>query len=197
MIKRLTLSAGLFLLGATPAAAHTGTHAALGAQGSFLSGFWHPLMGTDHVLAMAVVGLWASMQARRAYKAVPMAFLALMAAGFLVALADVPLPYVEPMILASIVVVGLLAALAVRLPVAACMAIAGLFALFHGHAHGGEMGAADMLTYGAGFLLASAGLIAAGLGIGIVVGRERLFGLPLARAFGGLTALAGLSLFAA
>lgn len=197
MIKRLTLSVALFLLAAAPASAHAATGHTSSMSGSFMSGLWHPLLGTDHVLAMAAVGLWASMQARRAYKAVPFAFLAMMILGFLIALAGQPLPSVEPMILASIVVIGLLVALAVRLPIGAGMTVAGLFALFHGHAHGGEMGAANAFAFGAGFLLASAGLIAAGLGIGHVVGRERLLGLPVARMFGGMTAIAGAALYLA
>lgn len=53
------------------------------------------------------------------------------------------------------------------MPVAACAAVVGIFALFHGHAHGGELGEAGALQFGIGFLIATALLHVAGIGSGL------------------------------
>ena len=75
----------------------------------------------------------------------------------------------------------------------ACAAIVGVFALFHGYAHGGELGAAGALPFGTGFMIATALLHVAGIGLGLGVGRLSS-GRVLSRLLGGLTALAGLAL---
>src|SRR5690606_19933691 len=115
-------------------------------HGSFMAGATHPLFGTDHILAMVAVGLWAALLAqstdRRALWLVPLAFVGTMIAGFAAAMMNLPLPFVEPAILASVIVIGLLATVALNVPAAAAMAMVGFFAFFHGHAHGGEIGAA-------------------------------------------------------
>jgi urease accessory protein len=178
--------AGAIATFASPALAHMDP----AEHGSVLAGFSHPLFGLDHILAMIVVGLWAAQIGSRAIWSVPLGFVAAMLAGFLLSLAGVPLPAVEPMILASSVVLGLLVALALR-PAAhwAILTVAG-FALFHGHAHGTELGAAEALPYGAGFLLATIVLHGFGTLIGALLQRQDL---PL-RILGGGTALAGLIL---
>ncbi|MFP3590097.1 HupE/UreJ family protein, partial [Paraburkholderia sp. SIMBA_055] len=78
--------------------------------GSFAAGFTHPLSGADHILAMVAVGLWASMLGGRALVVVPLSFVGVMLLGFVAALSGVTLPYVEPVILASVIVLGLLVA---------------------------------------------------------------------------------------
>lgn len=183
-------AAGLVtLVGSAPALAHL----APGEHGSFAAGFSHPLFGADHILAMVAVGLWAAQIGGRAMWAVPASFVALMLAGFGLALAGVPLPFVEPAILASVVALGLLVALAVRVPAGVGAAVVGLFALFHGHAHGGEIGSATALAYGAGFALATTLLHGAGIGLGLLAGRS---GAIATRVLGGLTALGGIVLAA-
>jgi urease accessory protein len=47
--------------------------------GGFLDGVAHPLFGTDHLLAMVAVGLWAAFAGGRALWALPLAFLGAMA----------------------------------------------------------------------------------------------------------------------
>lgn len=178
-------------LTATPALAHLHP----GEHGSFAAGFSHPLFGADHILAMVAVGLWAWQIGGRAVYIVPAAFVGTMLLGFALALAGMPLPFVEPAILASVVALGLLVALAVRLPVAGSAAVVAAFALFHGHAHGGEIGAATEFAYGAGFALATALLHAAGIALGYGLGRlASSRGQTLTRVLGGLTALAGAAL---
>jgi urease accessory protein len=195
MIKKtLALGAVLAIASAGPAFAHLDPVE----HGSFAAGFTHPLFGVDHVLAMVAVGLWATMLGGRAIWAVPASFVGVMAIGFLLSAAGVALPLVEPTILASVVVLGLLVALAVPVPVGAGMAVVGFFALFHGHAHGGEIGDATALGYAAGFALATAGLHAAGIAVGLGFGRiARAGGSVLTRVAGGATALAGLWLIVA
>ncbi len=191
MLKRFSLAATTLAAAATPALAHLNPLE----HGSFMAGVSHPLFGLDHILAMAAVGLWAAQLSSagdsKALWAVPAGFVAAMAAGFGLALAGVALPAVEPAILASVVALGLVVALAVRLPAAAGAAAVGLFALFHGHAHGGELGAATALQYGIGFVASTAALHLGGMGLGLTISRLHP---QIARLLGGLTAVAGLSL---
>ena len=52
------------------------------------------------------------------------------------------------------------------------MGLVGLFAIFHGHAHGAEMPMdVSAAGYGAGFLIATALLHATGIGIGLSLGK--------------------------
>ncbi|RUW44252.1 HupE/UreJ family protein [Mesorhizobium sp. M1A.F.Ca.ET.072.01.1.1] len=166
--KRTALAAILFLAAAMPAYAHVG----VGTTSSFTAGFMHPLSGLDHMTVMIAVGLWAAMKGSKAVWAWPLAFVGVMVAGAALGMLQVPVPFVEPGILASVVALGLLVALAVDLPVSAGVAIIGLFALFHGHAHGTEVPEnAGGLEYMAGFAVATALLhgigIAAALGLGL------------------------------
>jgi urease accessory protein len=194
MTRRLALSLP-FLLIATAAIAHP-HHAHPGEYASFMSGLLHPLFGLDHVLAMVAVGLWASLIGGRALFVVPAAFVGVMALGFLLALWGVALPFVEPMILASVVVLGLVVVLALPVPVAAGAALVGFFALFHGHAHGEELGAATMAAFGAGFVIATAALHAAGIGIVLALGKllEPGQGRMVTRAAGALAVVGGVLL---
>lgn len=162
--KRLYLSAILLMAASMPAYAHVG----IGTTSSFAAGFMHPLSGLDHMTVMIAVGLWAALKGGKAIWAWPAAFVGVMLAGAVFGMAQVPLPFVEPGILASVVAIGLLVALAVELPVSAGVAIIGLFALFHGHAHGTEVPEnAGGLEYMAGFAVVTALLHAAGLAAGL------------------------------
>lgn len=192
MFKRLSLAAGLVTLASAPAFAHLDPLE----HGSLAAGLSHPLFGADHVLAMVAVGLWAAQigmnpERRNALWIVPSAFVGTMALGFLLAVMGAPLPFVEPAILASVIGLGLLVALAVRVPVAASAAIVAIFALFHGHAHGGELGSAGALQFGLGFVIATALLHVAGIGLGLASVR---IAPSVARVAGILTAVAGFSL---
>ena len=165
--KRLSLSAILFLAAAMPAYAHVG----IGTTSSFTAGFMHPLSGLDHMTVMIAVGLWAALKGGRAIWAWPAAFVGVMLGGAALGMAHVPVPFVEPGILASVVALGLLVALAIDLPVSAGVAIIGLFALFHGHAHGTEVPEnAGGLQYMAGFAVATALLHATGIAAGLSLG---------------------------
>ena len=178
-----------FVAGA--AQAHTGA----GPAGGFLSGLAHPIFGADHLLAMVAVGLWAALLGGRAKWLVPTAFVGVMAIGGLLAVMAVGLPAVELMILTSVVALGALVAARVKASAVIGVAVVAAFALFHGHAHGGEMPInAGGLLYFAGFMLATATLHGLGLSIGLLTARLR-DGLAV-RAVGGGIAAAGLLLMA-
>lgn len=192
MLRRLSLAATIFIAAAAPAFAHLNPEE----HGSFMAGFSHPLFGLDHILAMVAVGLWAAQIAsderkRKALWIVPAAFVGTMAIGFFLALSGIGLPFVEPAILASVIALGLLVAMAVHLPIAASAAVVGVFALFHGHAHGGELGAAGAFQFGIGFVIATALLHVAGIALGLGISR---FSPQVTRILGAATALLGLSL---
>jgi urease accessory protein len=184
------------LLLSTMAQAHT-----FGASGGGLAqGFAHPFLGLDHLLAMLAVGLWAAQLGGRARWAVPATFVAMMAAGGLLALAGVALPRVEAGIAASVLVLGLLITTASRLPTWVGAIVVGTFAVFHGHAHGTELPMqASEIAYGVGMLSASALLHGLGLGLawmahrgGVVAQRGlRVAGVAIAAA-GGLLLLGAL-----
>lgn len=192
MFKRISIAALAIAASSLPAFAHiTGeTHH------SFSAGFTHPIFGADHVLAMVAVGLWASQisaqdNQKAALWAVPLAFVSFMALGFVMAASSITLPFVEPAILASVIALGLLVAIAARMPTSAASAIVAVFALFHGYAHGTEMHGANMVEFGIGFIAATMLLHVAGIALGL--GLTRLSS-GLSRVLGGLTAVAGLSL---
>lgn len=194
-MKRTSLLIAVLLsLMASPAFAHLNP----AEHGSFAAGFSHPLSGADHILAMIAVGLWASMLGGRALVIVPLSFVGVMLLGFVAALSGVSLPYVEPVILASVIVLGLFVATAFHASTLTAALIVGFFAFFHGYAHGGEIGSAAFLSYGAGFALATALLHVAGIGVGLAAGRmlQGRTGQIVMRIAGGFAALSGLYLIA-
>ncbi len=162
-VARSLLGAAAAMAFATePALAHTG----MGATSGLAAGMIHPMAGLDHVLAMVTVGMLASQLGGRALWLVPSTFVLIMALGGAVRTVGIDLPFVEIGVALSVVVLGAAVALRVKASVAVAMGLVGLFAIFHGYAHGGEMPAeAAGLTYGLGFMLATAGLH--GLGIGL------------------------------
>ena len=190
LIKAAAIATPLALV-AGAAEAHTG----VGPTAGFVAGITHPIFGADHLLAMVAVGLWAALLGGYARWLVPAAFVGVMALGGALAMMAVGLPVVEVMIVASVAVLGALVAMRVSVPVMIGMVIVAAFALFHGHAHGTEMPAgASGLLYFTGFALATAGLHALGLAIGLLAGRVRE-GLAV-RATGGAIAVAGIALLA-
>jgi len=136
----------------------------------FSAGTVHPLHGLDHILAMVAVGLWAAQLGGRARWWVPASFVSVMALGGALGMAGVSMPFAEQGIFASVLILGVLIAAAVRLPLPASMGLVGLFALCHGHAHGLEMPVtAAGLSYGVGFVLTTALLHATGIAAGISI----------------------------
>lgn len=188
MFKRSLITLAITLAATLPAFAHLDPIE----HGSLAAGFSHPLFGLDHVLAMVAVGLWAAQQGGRAIWVVPGAFVGTMALGFAAAVAGLPLPFVEPVILASVIFIGIAIALALPIPTGAVAALVGFFAFFHGHAHGGELGEAGAWQFALGFVLATGLLHAVGISSGLLL--SRVSGKLLTRVAGAATALGGLFL---
>ncbi|MEP7241785.1 MAG: HupE/UreJ family protein [Devosia sp.] len=191
----VSLLVAIGVLVPTAAFAHPGHGPEIGA----LAGFLHPMSGLDHILCMVAVGVFAFVLGGRALWLVPLSFVGMMAVGFLLGAGGVDLPFVELGIGLSSVVIGAAAAWGKPMPVAGAMALVGVFAVFHGHAHGAEMPAdAGGLEFALGFMAATALLhlagIAGALGVARLAGR---YGRPLARiagiafAIGGVGVLAG------
>lgn len=183
------LLAALVLVGISPAAwAHPGHLVGTG----FSAGLLHPFTGMDHLLAMTAVGLWAAQRRGRMMFLIPASFVALMAVGAIAGTAGLTLPLVEPGILGSVVVFGLLIALDARLPTMAGMAIVGAFALFHGYAHAVEMPSqASLASFGSGMVAGTLALHAIGIGLGLLSARFPRIAL---RTAGAGIALAGVGL---
>lgn len=184
-IRYSALLASVLILLSAPASAHL-----LGMHGAgFDAGLIHPFTGLDHLLAMLAVGMWAAQQGGRAQWSIPLAFVAMMTLGGILALTGVHLPMVETGIATSVLVLGLLVTFSARLPLAAGATLVGIFALFHGHAHGAELPlAASPVEYALGFILATAALH----GIGIALGNHMKKGsLPLLQLSGAAVAATG------
>lgn len=150
--NRIGLAALTVVMMSAPAQAHHVAQAS-----GFAAGLAHPLLGWDHVLAMACIGVWSRQQALGLRA--PLLFLLAMAAG---ALLQLGLPALETGLAAGVALIGVLVACAVRMPAAAALSLVALFGFLHGQAHGLELaGTASMV----GFLLSSAALLAAGRAI--------------------------------
>ncbi len=168
----ITRTASLaLLLGALPTLAY----AHPGHAGGLAHGLAHPFTGLDHLCAMVAVGLWAAQMGGRAAWLVPLSFVAVMALGGLLGMAAIAVPFVETGIVMSLLALGLLIAAAIRLPLVLSAIIAGVFALFHGYAHGAEMSpGASALAYALGFMSASALLHLSGFTFGMVARAQLL-----------------------
>lgn len=176
------------------ALAHTGQDAASGLS----HGIMHPLGGLDHILAMVLVGILAFQFGGRAIWLLPVSFLAAMAGAGLLGWAGISVPFAEQGIMLSVVVLGAVVAFGFVAPVSLAATLVGLFAVFHGYAHGAEMPeTASGLAYGVGFLVATALLHAIGIGSGALFAHlAKARGLALARWVGSAASLTGMALFA-
>lgn len=163
--------------------------------GGFASGFMHPVLGMDHVVAMVAVGLWGVFLGGSAVWLLPVVFPTVMALGGALGVAGVPLPGVEVGIAVSAIVIGAMVALAAKPPHGVAALIVGAFAVFHGYAHGAELPqAANALAFSAGFVVATGLLHLAGIAFGLLA--RWPIGLHLVRLTGGAISLTGLGFLA-
>lgn len=186
VVSRLALAAAPLTLMASPAWAHV----AKGIQGGFESGFIHPVLGLDHLLAMLAVGIWGAQMGGRAVWTLPVTFPMIMALGGLIGMSGFELPHVETGIGLSVLVLGLAIAAAWRAPEVIALPIVAAFAIFHGFAHGQELpNAVDPASYAVGFVVATGAIHVVGIAIGLFV-KSMANGL-IARAAGAAIAAAG------
>ena len=190
------LLAGVLLLAticaSTGAIAHVGDDAATKQATSLLSGLLHPLSGLDHLAAMLAVGFWSAIASRRIWVA-PLAFANMLLVGALMGMSGITLPAVEPLIAASLLVLGLLVATRAELPTSVSAALAGCFAVFHGMAHGTELAGIGWFAPLLGMVIGTIALHLAGLGAGLALKEKNPW---WARGAGAAVALVGSALLA-
>ena len=189
-ITRVLMATGLMVT-ATAASAHSGHDAGTG----FASGLLHPMLGLDHLLAMAAIGFWSVRQSSTLKNSTPLFVIGGMILGAGIAWSGLSLPGVETGIALSVLLAGILIATMAKLPTVVGGTLVAAFMVFHGFAHGTEMPAgAALVAYLIGFSIATLTLTLFGQGLGAAMmkadGR-------LGRALGGLVAGAGAFLAAA
>ena len=182
-------TAAALLTAALPAMAHPGHGPITG----FAAGVQHPLSGIDHLLAMIAVGLWAGLSGGRREWLWPTAFVSSMVAGSIIGMFQAVTMSVEPIILASVMVLGLATALSLRAPLVVGGMLIDVFGMAHGYAHGTEIPhTAHGLDFAAGFTLTTAALHMMGV---LAAARLRQSRLDLvARVAGGGIVIAGIGL---
>jgi urease accessory protein len=187
---KVLFAGSLFAL-AIPVEAHTGQDLAHDLQ----AGFWHPLLGIDHILAMMGVGLWAGFLGGAARGWLPAVFLVSMAAGASSHFAGMVVQGAEIAVAMSVLAIGVILILGCRLRPGWAASLSALFAYSHGYVHALETAAdSQVLWYAGGFIMSTALLLGVGVVVGLVsVGRSRwvkyVFGVISAGA--GITLLLG------
>jgi urease accessory protein len=191
-VRFFALSAALLL--PALALAHPGADGGAHHGSAFVEGLVHPFTGFDHLAAMLAVGVWSALAFRNSTRrmwAVPIAFASLLLIGGLRAFGGLKLAGVEPMIAASLLVLGVMVATQMKLPAAVGTALVGAFAVFHGVAHGSELPAQQALATLSGMVLGTMTLHIIGMMLGRFV-LERNVWLP--RVAGTAVALLGVGL---
>ena len=156
-------------------------------------GMLHPLTGLDHLAAMLGVGLWAAMRPGAGMWLVPAGFVSGMAAGLFSGL-PAPINAIEGGVILSLLVLGAMLILAVKLPTWAGAVAATGAGLVHGASHASE-GPADtgFIAFALGALAMTAMLHAAGGFAGASLRKRAPIIAPIA---GAVLAGLGLSLAA-
>lgn len=168
------------------AEAHVGT----GGPTGIAAGFLHPLMGWDHVVAMIAVGLWGAQLGKPAIWLLPITFPLVMAFGGFLGLVGVPMVGQEVGIALSGVLLGVAVLTETRPPLLAAAILVGVFAVFHGYAHGAELPPGEnALFYSLGFVIGTGLLHAVGIVIGLL--RQWRWGQLTVRAAGGMVGVVG------
>lgn len=135
--------------------------------GGFASGFSHPVLGLDHLLAMIAVGVLSAQLGGKAIWTVPSTFVAIMLVGGILGMNEVPLFTVETGIAFSVLALGVAMAAERKMPIPLAMLFVAIFALFHGHAHGTEMPQlAKPRLYALGFMSGTAVIHVSGVVFG-------------------------------
>ena len=159
-------------------------------SGGLLAGIAHPVFGLDHVVAMVAVGIWGAQLGKPAIWVLPVTFPIVMAFGGVLGGLGVPIPGIEIGIAVSAIVLGGMIAFATRPPLWVAAIVVGIFAIFHGHAHGAELPeTANAISYAVGFVAATGSLHALGILIGVA--NRWSAGAKALRAGGGVIAACG------
>jgi urease accessory protein len=176
-----------YLLAPAVALAHVGQG---DVGGGFVAGIEHPVFGLDHVIAMVAVGMWGAQLGAPAIWVLPVTFPVVMAFGGVLGVMGVPIPGIEIGIAVSAIVLGGMVAFAARPPLWVAAVLVGIFAIFHGYAHGAELPeSANAIAFAVGFVVATGLLHALGILIGVM--HRWPAGARVLRSGGGLVAVGG------
>jgi urease accessory protein len=159
------MALAVYLVWTPPAYAHVEGGQAAG----FVTGLMHPWSGLDHVLAMIAVGLWGAQLGNPALWVLPITFPMVMAMGAMMGLLGIPLPGIEIGIAVSAIILGAMVLGEVKPSLYIAATMVGVFAIFHGHAHGTELPPGQSgLLYSMGFVIATGVLHGIGILIGLI-----------------------------
>jgi urease accessory protein len=133
----------------------------------FMSGFMHPVLGSDHLLAMLSVGIISAQIGGRAIWTIPATFVCMMVIGGIIGFQEIIIPDTEYILSFSVFALGMSIALGKKVPKTLIMLLVALFGSFHGYAHGIEMPSiVKALPYATGFVISTALIHITGVGIG-------------------------------
>jgi urease accessory protein len=164
-LTRLLIATGLMVT-ATAASAHAGHDAGSG----FTSGLLHPMLGLDHLLAMAAIGFWSVRQSATLKNSTPLFLIGGMILGAGIGFSGMPIPGVETGIALTVMLAGVLIATLARLPTAVGGSLVAAFMMFHGYAHAAEMPlGAHFAAYTAGFAATTVAIAFVGRGLGALL----------------------------
>lgn len=170
-MKQLPLFTIILIAMSQPVAAHPVAPAA----SDFLSGMAHPLSGLDHMLAMITLGFWAGALGGRAVWRLPQTFLSAMVLGVVLAELKFNIPVSEAMTVASTGLISVLALLRLELPNVFFLTLVSLLAVVHGYAHAVDLSMrTSFLSFGAGFLAATAVLLLGGILLAYLTSRTEV-----------------------
>ncbi len=167
--KRVNITLFIWLLILTSMFWAPAVHAHIegGQAAGFVTGLEHPWSGLDHILAMIAVGLWGGQLGNPAIWVLPITFPMVMAFGAMMGLVGIGLPGIEIGIAFSAILLGAMVLGEIRPKILIATILVGVFAIFHGHAHGTELPAGQSgMLYSIGFVVATGVLH----GLGILVG---------------------------
>lgn len=140
---------------------------------SFMAAFAHPFTGIDHLLMMLCVGIFAGRIGGNARWQLPFAFLIAMVVGWIFGATGFTFAGIEGGIAAGLIALGVLFVWRIALPFTLQASIVAIFAVLHGMAHGSELSSATPFATGMGFLVATALLHGAGLGVAALIPSEK------------------------
>lgn len=167
MMKRTSqlLTVAALLSTSTAVMAHPG-HGGTG----FTAGLLHPMLGLDHLLAMAAIGFWSLRQPTTLKRGTPLFMVGGMVLGAGIAFAGVSIPGVETGIALTVMLAGVLIATLARLPTVVGGLLVAAFMVFHGYAHAIEMPmGAHFAAYMVGFASTTIAIALAGRGLGALL----------------------------
>ena len=166
------------------------------AGNGFVSGFMHPILGYDHLLAMLSVGIVSAQLGGRAIWTVPTVFVLSMVVGGAIGVLQIPLPLVEEGVALSVIVLGIGIIFAQKQRnVILIMLFVSFFGMLHGHAHGVEMPkSASPIYYSFGFVTSTSLIHLLGVFVGYTLTSKFMWRKVLGY-LGGAVSVTGCFLF--